>query len=390
MPRIYLAFLTERLSMSSSFSLADHFRAIAELRGDIAWIVDCASSVLTYISPSAEALLGYTPSAVARQLADSERDGPLAELCGGLAERLRRFAAGDRSRARLVREFDLPRSDGSTLPVEVDSILVCDEAGTPVSLAGTIRDISERRAFAAAQRRFASMLNHEFRTPLSIIDGAIQLLEVRGANADLATRQRYRKIGAAVDRMVAMLDEYLSPDRVVETGHKRREGHADPRRLLEEGAALARAAGHGATVQADALPSVLRCAADGLRLAIKAMVGNAVQYSPPGSVINLSGGLAGGGVELLVRDRGEGVPPDEIALIFNKFYRGSNAGSRPGSGLGLYMARSVAEAHGGALDVRNHEECGAEFRLWLPVSAEPGKKVAPGPTNSDNSRIYQG
>ncbi|RJG21691.1 PAS domain-containing sensor histidine kinase [Massilia cavernae] len=367
----------------SSSNLADHFRTIAELRGDVAWIVDCATGLPGYISPHAGVQLGYALPDFHDQLAHGG-DGPLAELCGGLAERLRRFAEGDQSRLRLVREFELPRGDGDTsTPVEVTSMLVLDDQGEPHRLVGTIRDLSAQRAVEAGQRSFASMLNHEFRTPLSTIDGAIQRLEATGADADEPTRQRYRKIAMAVDRMAAMLDQYLSPDRIASTGHKPRDNHAEPRRLLEEGAGIARAAGRSATVSGDGLPGAIRCAPDGLRLAIRVLVENAVQYSPEDSVIELAGAQTADGIELLVRDHGPGVPTAETGRIFDRFYRGSNAGSRPGSGLGLYMARSVVDVHGGSLSVRNLDNRGAEFRLWLPLQGV-GKKVARGKTNSDN------
>lgn len=371
--------------MPSSSTLADQFRTIAELHGDIAWIIDCSTSAVAYVSPSAETMLGYASFAFQHQLA-SGADGPLALLCGGLAERLRGFAAGDSTRRRVVREFDIPHGrEARTVPVEVVSTLLVDHRGAAQSLVGTIRDLSARREAVASQRRFASMLNHEFRTPLSTIDGAVQRLEVTGSNADQATRHRYRRIAGAVDRMIAMLDEYLSPDRIEATGHKRKEHHAEPLRLLQEGAAIARAAGRTVRVEDNGLPARIRCAPDGLRLAIKVLLENAIQYSPENAVIDLSGGPADGGIALLVRDKGEGVPPAELERIFDKFYRGSNAGARPGSGLGLYMARSVVEIHGGSLTVNNHELCGALFRLWLPYQDLSGKKVAPDMASSDNS-----
>ena len=371
--------------MPSSFTLADCFRTIAEQRGDIVWIVDCSTGVLEYISPSAETLLGYPQSHFRDQFANGG-EGPLAPLCDRLDERLRRFTAGDSTRLCVTREFDIPHGGRlRTVPVEITSTLLVTNGGAPHSIVGTIRDLSAQREFEEGQRRFASMLNHEFRTPLSTIDGAIQRLEATGSHADDATRQRYRKIGGAVDRMIGMLGEYLSPDRLDATGHKRKEHQAEPQRLLDEAAGIARAAGRTATVDAAGLPARIRCAPDGLRLALKVLVENAVQYSPEDAVIELSGAPADGGIALLVRDKGEGVPDAERARVFDKFYRGSNAGTRPGSGLGLYMARSVVEVHGGSLTVNNHDVCGAIFRLWLPHQDFAGKRVAPGGASSDNS-----
>ncbi|MDB5755031.1 MAG: uncharacterized protein JWR56_1459 [Massilia sp.] len=364
---------------------AEQFRAIAELGGNVAWIVDCATGRLAYISAAVEALLGYGLADFQRQLAAAAPDSPLAPLCAGLPERLARLAAGDLSRLQLVRQFDQLHRDGRQVPVEVISSILVDQAGCPTSLVGIVRDLSARREHEAGQRRFASMLNHEFRTPLSSIDGAIQRLEVTGANADQPTRDRYRRISNAVERLIGMLDQYLSPDRIAEIGVKRPADRIDPRQLLEEGANLVRAAGRSVTLAPGDLPDTLRCEPQGLRLALKVLVVNAIQYSPADAPIELSGQRADGGIELLVRDHGDGVPVAETGHIFGKGCRGSNAGARSGSGLGLYMARSVSEVHGGTLDVRNALPHGAEFRIWLPMRVSAGKHVASGGHSSDNS-----
>ncbi|HEX9171417.1 MAG TPA: PAS domain-containing sensor histidine kinase [Telluria sp.] len=362
----------------------EQFRAIAEIGGEVAWIVDCATGMPTYISASVEALLGYGVGDFTFQLTGGSPDGPLAALCGGLPERLRRFAAGDPTRQHLVREFEQRRRDGGVVAVELVSSLMLGDDGAPVALVGVLRDLSARRGREAEQRRFASMLNHEFRTPLSTIDGAIQRLEATGAAVDQATRQRYRRIAVAVERLIGMLDEYLSPDRMEANGEQRAPDSLDPRALLEEGAAQARAAGRAVTADPCDLPPLLRCEPQGMRLALKVLVDNALRYSPADSPVAIAGRRAGGGIELLVTDHGDGVPEDEQVRIFDKFYRARNAAGASGSGLGLYMARSVVEIHGGSLDMRNLPEGGAQFRIWLPAQGGAGKSVASGPGSSNN------
>ncbi|HBF50370.1 MAG TPA: PAS domain-containing sensor histidine kinase, partial [Massilia sp.] len=188
-------------SGTAGAELAEQFRVIAEIGGDIAFSIDCASGALLYVSPSIEQLLGYSPDQIAAQLGDSR--SALATLCAGMPERVRRLRNGDRSRLRLVRETELRGAHGYMVPVEVLSALVSDASGEPVTLVGQVRDLSPRRQREAERKRFASMLNHEFRTPLSTIDGAIQRLEATCQDADDATRQRYRKIALATDRLIA-------------------------------------------------------------------------------------------------------------------------------------------------------------------------------------------
>jgi PAS domain S-box-containing protein len=368
---------------TSTLATADAFRSIAELGGDLVFIIDCASGLPVYLSPHVNDMLGYGVHDVHEHLSTNAK-GALAPLCAGLQERLRRFAAGDGSRLRVAREFELRRPDGREVPVEVISTLLLDEAGRAQALAGIVRDLSARREQEREQKRFASMLNHEFRTPLSTIDGAIQRLEATNANADEPTRQRHRKIATATDRLIAMLDDYLSPERMAALGRQRQANTVAPRLLLEELVAQARVAGRKVTLSAEALPARLRGEAAGLRLALKILLENALRYTPTGSSLAVLGRRAGNGVELALRDSGPGVPAADLPRIFDKGYRGSNAAGLPGSGLGLYMARSLVEVHGGTLDYAAASEGGAEFRLWLPVQDALGKGLASSETSSDN------
>jgi signal transduction histidine kinase len=245
---------------------------------------------------------------------------------------------------------------------------------------------SERQELAAQQKKFASMLSHEFRTPLSTIDGAVQRLEMTGAHHDEGTRKRYRKIQTAVDRMLAMLDEYLSPDRMASIGRERQANEVSPATLLEAVAEQASARRGDVVVSTEGLPQSMRCDPAGVRLCLEILVDNAIKYTETNSRIELLGKMAmEGGVEFLVRDHGPGLPEAELARVFDKSFRGSNAAGVPGSGLGLYMARSIADVHGGTVTARNVSESGTEFRIWLPVADYAGKSLAPRSGNSDNS-----
>ncbi|NHZ44085.1 PAS domain-containing sensor histidine kinase [Massilia aquatica] len=369
---------------SSDNRLVEQFRAIAELRGDVAWIVDCASGSLSYISPSVRDLLGYEAADVSKQLSSPQAASPLAALCAGLPERIARFAAGDRSRRELLRRVDQLRPDGSTVALDVRSTLLTDASGKPCALVGVLIDASAERGRAEEKRRFASMLNHEFRTPLSTIDGAIQRLEATATQADEPTRQRYRKIQGAVDRLIGMLDQYLSPDRMDEIGSARQPDTVAPEVLLQEAAAQVSAAGGSARIETSGLPPLIRAQPNALRLALKVLVDNALQYCAPGQPILLAGHATKDGIELSVCDHGRGVPEAEIGMIFDKGYRGSNAVGQ-GSGLGLYMARSVVEVHGGTIEVQNVPSSGPVFKIWLPAQRATGKTVAPEWCSSDNS-----
>ncbi len=340
---------------------ARQFRAIAELGGDVAFAVALPARRLAYLSPAFGALSGFDGEALQRAL-DGDGVSPLAPLAAWLRE-----AAGGAAGARSQREFDLFDAEGRPLALEGLATVLTDPAPT---LVGQLRDLSARRGHQSEQKRFASMLNHEFRTPLATIDGAIQRLEATSSHADEATRTRYRKIGAAVDRLIAMLDEYLSPDRMAALGRARQPNTITVRDLVESGATQIRAAGREAALRQEELPLTLRGEPEGLRLALKVLIDNALAFSPPSAPVILRARRSGGGVELAVIDGGAGVPLEDVARVFDKGYRGRNAAGLAGSGLGLYMARSIVEVHGGVLSLApGADGAGAEFRLWMPALA---------------------
>jgi PAS domain S-box-containing protein len=353
------------------------YRLLLDHGSEISWMADCATLQLTWLSPAAERQFGYT-----LETAQTLAHGLLKDL----QARLTRYADGDVSRRHLVRETELAHADGHLVPVEIESTLILDANGVPATVIGVVRDLSARRELAAQQKKFASMLSHEFRTPLSTIDGAVQRLEMTGAHHDEGTRKRYRKIQTAVDRMLAILDEYLSPERMASIGRERQANEVNPANLLEAAAEQARKRRANVTVRTEGLPQWMRCDPAGIRLCLEMLLDNAIKYTEDNIPIELVGRIATeGGVELLVRDHGAGIPVAELPKVFDKAFRGSNAASVAGSGLGLYMARSIVDVHGGTVTARNVSESGTEFRIWLPVAANAGKNLARAEASSDNS-----
>jgi two-component system sensor histidine kinase MprB len=112
-------------------------------------------------------------------------------------------------------------------------------------------------------------------------------------------------------------------------------------------------------------PVAIQGMPDRLARAVNNLLDNAVSHGPPGGPVEV--GVSADGT-ITVRDHGDGVPADEAAHVFDRFYRGNGARERPGSGLGLAIVRQVAETHGGEVSVEDAPGGGASFRLRLPVA----------------------
>jgi signal transduction histidine kinase len=110
------------------------------------------------------------------------------------------------------------------------------------------------------------------------------------------------------------------------------------------------------------------CDGQRIQIALSNLVANAVKFVQPGGTVVVAVSGDGGRVKISVRDDGPGISPEDLPLVFERFYRGKGAGG-DGAGLGLAIARSVAAAHGGSVSVQSTQGHGSTFTLDIPLGA---------------------
>jgi len=230
------------------------------------------------------------------------------------------------------------------------------------------RELDELRSSVARRAQFVAILAHDVRTPLASIVGSVQTLQQRG---DLSAEQREQLlgvIGREAQRLAGLLDEAFDTARIETHTFTYAFAGLDMAELVDEAVAAANASGASGVVGdvQTGLPHV-RGDRGRLRQVLGNLIDNAVKFSPHGTAVEVAAAAVNGRVEVTVTDHGDGIPPGHQEKIFEQFGRvdGTN---KPGSGLGLYISRAIAEAHGGTLDVSSAPGQGATFRLSLPAS----------------------
>ena len=225
---------------------------------------------------------------------------------------------------------------------------------------------------------FLSLVAHELRSPLATVIGAAQTLQ--GRWPDLTDEQRGTFLRLIVDeatRLASLVDDVLDTSRVEAGTFSYRFEDLDVARLVVGAVEAATVAQQEVPVVAAVtgpLPPVRGDEAR-LRQVLRNLIDNAVKYSPEGGEVEVQAFAADGRVTVSVRDAGPGIPPDHQARIFEKFGRVDIPGSsKPGTGLGLFIARSIAEAHGGTLEVSSLPPEGATFVLTLPAGGETSQR----------------
>jgi signal transduction histidine kinase len=248
-----------------------------------------------------------------------------------------------------------------------------DELGM---LAHALNAMLERLEHAyAEQRRFVADASHELRTPVAIVRGNVELLrtgKLGGADA----LEGLEMIDSESKRMSRLLDELLALARLESSMHTFQP--LEVRTILEEGAGRARLLGDRRVTIEGPCHVWTEGDPDLLDQALLNVLKNAVAHTTDGGMIELSCDADDTHVRLTITDDGPGIPEEELARIFDRFYRGQ--GPRPGdsggAGLGLAIAQRLVDLHGGSMSAENVEGAGARFTIILPRIVAPEDLLA--------------
>jgi signal transduction histidine kinase len=231
--------------------------------------------------------------------------------------------------------------------------------------------VEELRRLSALRADFVSLVSHELRSPMASVIGSARTLQQRWRELSAEQRESFLAVIAhETSRLADLIGDVLDTSRIEAGTFSYSFEDVDLAGLVRDSAAAAEHGQDEVAVEAvvrEPLPAV-RGDRDRLRQVLVNLIDNAVKYSPPGDRVRVEAGQMDGRVVIEVRDRGPGISPEHQRLIFEKFGRANvPEHAKPGTGLGLFIARSIAEAHGGALEVRSAPGRGATFRLSLPL-----------------------
>lgn len=267
-----------------------------------------------------------------------------------------------------------------------------DEARLRLSLEDQItdrtRELTETVAALEASERIRRQLladvGHELRSPVTVVRGEAEIALRAGGMTDKDYREVLARIAGATRQMGGLIEDLLILSRDEAEALPLHDGPADPATVLEDAllqsvtlagmrdvAVVAERPFARGTVRGDALR---------LRQVMVILLDNALRYSHEGGTVTVTTGAQGGLWRLTIADRGIGIPPEDLAQVFDRGFRGACARRHraDGSGLGLPIARRLARLHGGEVTLAPHPGGGTRADLILPLAVSDGQADATG------------
>lgn len=246
-----------------------------------------------------------------------------------------------------------------------------------------IRDsLVSQRAALRRQREFAADASHELRTPLTVIRSSVEHLRRNRDRPIAEVADAVEDIDAEVGHLTSLVDDLLLLARSDSGALSLARQPVDIGDVAAEAAgALAKsAATKGVALVVDPEPAIVAGDSVRLRRLVLILVDNAVRHTPAGGGVRVRVRRQAGEGVLEVDDDGPGVKPDDMPRIFERFWR-APGGKGGGAGLGLAIAKSIVDLHGGRIAVANREAGGARFSVRLPaLPDEPAARPETPPT----------
>ncbi|HTV21676.1 MAG TPA: ATP-binding protein [Polyangiaceae bacterium] len=277
------------------------------------------------------------------------------------------------SRGRIIGAFTLATTEDSGRRYDEGDLAFALELGQRVALlVDNARLYREAREAIRMRDDILAVVSHDLRNPLNTIAVASSLLEL-SPNPEVS-RKAQRSIGRAAKQMERLLQDLLDVSRAEAGSLSIERAPVDVSALIEEAFAMALPQAEDKSVQLERRVAGDVGYVDGdrnrLLQVLGNLIGNAIKFVPSGGSVSVGAQHLYGQVRLWISDNGPGIPADHLPRVFDRFWQANRSGSR-GAGLGLTIAKSIVDAHGGQIGVHSHEGEGSTFFCWLPCA--PGR-----------------
>ena len=327
----------------------------------------------TFVNPAAAQMLGYPIEALQHRPMDKIVNHSTPEGVAYTWQDNPIYHTIHTGKVEYVTNELFRRQDKSCFPVEYVSTPI-REGEQIVGAVVIFKDITERQIIDRMKDEFVSVVSHELRTPLTSIRSAIGVLSQSGIDPHSSKSQRLLEI--ALDnsnRLVRLINDILDLERIksgrvamVKQNHNAAEVMSDAIETMQSIADKAQI-----ELIVKPLSVQLQIDRDRIMQTLTNLISNAIKFSPNHTLVTLEAELKNNDtVEFRVRDRGRGIPPDNLETIFDRFQQvdASDSRDRGGTGLGLAICRSIIQQHGGQIWVESILGEGSTFCFTLPTN----------------------
>jgi two-component system phosphate regulon sensor histidine kinase PhoR len=236
-----------------------------------------------------------------------------------------------------------------------------------------VQDVTETRQLENVRKDFVANVSHELRTPLASIRLLVETLADGAIDDPDVSMVFLNRVVNEVDRLNELIEDLLDLGRLESGRLPLKRSRVSVERIVSDAVERVHMQANDAQIRivTEVDPSLPDLEVDISRMeqVMANLLANAIKFSPIGSEVLISAGFDDNGVWISVQDHGEGILPEDLPRIFERFYKSDRARISGGTGLGLAIAKHIVGAHGGTLSAESEFEKGSLFTVRLPAEA---------------------
>lgn len=270
-------------------------------------------------------------------------------------------------------ELLIRNTDGALVPILASAAPVRDPEGRVIGAVAAFRDVSTMKQLERLREEWTSVVAHDLRQPIGVINLSAQSLAHRADRLDEPTRRAVDRIGNAVRALRRMIDDLLDATRIEAHRLQLELVDVDFAQLVHDIVDRQAHATAGHVVEIVERTPLGHARVDPVRLEqiLGNLLSNAAKYGAPSGALRVELSRSADDIEVAVTNAGPGIDADELPLLFDRFRRARGAKGRPGLGLGLYIVKGLVEAHGGRISAESVPGETTTFRFALPNAGAP-------------------
>ncbi len=274
----------------------------------------------------------------------------------------------------VIVELEAVRKDNTVVPIEIRDNMLDGPQGQPIGVLVMARDISARKALERQRTEFLAMLTHDIKNPLTALMGYTDYLFEETGRRDATKRdEALQWIKSSAFTILSLVNNYLDLSRIEDQQLTLTKEPVSLNDLLSRiGRQYAGEARHRQItleLQLQKKPPWVEGDPLALERIFANLVYNALKFTPKQGQVTIGSASQHGEVVVTVADTGPGIPTEEIPMLFGKYRRATGARRKDGTGLGLFIVKTLVEAHNGRIEVDSKAGSGTRFRVLLSLKA---------------------
>ncbi len=341
------------------------YRSLVQTMREGVWVTDKANRTI-HVNPTLLKMLGYSESELlGREVIEFLAPESVEYFLKISKQRLTEEIPGS------TYELKFLTKNGLTLHTQISGTILYNEDKKMIGSFGIISDISEEKKYQKLQERFIGITAHELRTPLAILNGYLEILQANSSEQDSSVSEIHKAMDRTINRLIQLAQSVHDLNAIQANVFSVNIKNINLNDFINQFKNQIKILHPNRLVLVDEINlneyNQVKIDSDRINQVLENLVDNAIKNSADDKLVSINFRIQNGKLVFSIQDYGTGIPNQQLFQLFQPFSHMPTEFSQRGTGLGLYIVKSIISSHNGTMEVLTQEKKGTCFTISIPA-----------------------